>query len=450
MFRDTQCMGSFPVVSDGSGCGQTVPWMAEMEEMYGSALAPDAAYPDVMRCLQGRVERWEVWPDKDVPAAWSPAKNSDFSCKSVLVREAFMASLGHVSFSLKRSVRGLQEDTGFCSIYRKLFPGQACEAAAHLAAEFAQLRSASVSQELRESLQAGPLRPISLDTEEGFARTWDDRFTIAMKFDEPKNLKKILQGTKGKSLKEHLASNPKSLLQRLYALVKVKILDMDAYCLVMSNEAYQLERKVGKARRYDLKGKSRSQSKKSKNPFIGKNGDFKEKEANRLLLKNWQCKSLRGLGELKRVCSHRGKTISNDISWLQSQQLAEYSLFLEVTQPAMGCGELPGTPRCNYHEQESAATTLSIVDYLKDRRSSSAKKFGEQMLAFLDEVCVDNKSESMDSWQIYLIVGCFATLLICGAVLGWKYGAAFMRSDRPHELRDVELTAPRNPYRPYG
>lgn len=130
--------------------------------------------------------------------------------------------------------------------------------------------------------------------------------------------------------------------------------------------------------------------------------------------------------------------------------MAEYSLFVEIAQPATGCGELPGTPRCNYHEQESAATTLSIVDYLKDRRSSSAKKFGEQILEFLDEVCLEDKKESMDSWQIYLIVGCFATLLICGAVLSWKYGAAFMRSDRPHELREMEMSAPRHPYRPYG
>lgn len=303
----TKCMGEWPPVSDGSGCGQTVPWMDEMEEKYGSGLAPDGAYPDVMRCLQGRVERWEVWPDKDMPAGWDPSKNSDFSCKSALIREAVMASLGRVSFEklmVNRTVRALEEDTGFCSVYRKLFPKESCEAAPHLQAEFAQLRSASVSQELQESLKVGPLRPISLDTEEGFARTWDDRFTIAMKFDEPKNLKKVLQGKNGASLKEHLASNPKSLLQRLYALVKVKILDMDAYCLVMSNEAYQLERKVGKARRYDLKGKSRSQSKKSKNLFVGKNGDFKEKERNLLLLKNWQCKSLRSLGEVKRVSSH--------------------------------------------------------------------------------------------------------------------------------------------------
>ena len=43
----------------------------------------------------------------------------------------------------------------------------------------------------------------------------------------------------------------------------------------------------------------------------------------------------------------------------------------------------------------------------------------------------------MESWQVFLIVGCVVVLLLCGAFLGWKYGAGFMRSDRPHELRDA-------------
>lgn len=53
----------------------------------------------------------------------------------------------------------------------------------------------------------------------------------------------------------------------------------------------------------------------------------------------------------------------------------------------------------------------------------------------------------MESWQIFLIVGCFVVLLLVGGFLAWKYGAGFLRSNRPHELRDaatadtVEMTA---------
>ena len=43
----------------------------------------------------------------------------------------------------------------------------------------------------------------------------------------------------------------------------------------------------------------------------------------------------------------------------------------------------------------------------------------------------------MESWQVFLIVFSVAVLLVGGAFLGWKYGAGFMRSDRPHELRDA-------------
>lgn len=43
----------------------------------------------------------------------------------------------------------------------------------------------------------------------------------------------------------------------------------------------------------------------------------------------------------------------------------------------------------------------------------------------------------MESWQVFLIVFCVAVLLVAGAFLGWKYGGSFMRSDRPHELRNA-------------
>ena len=47
------------------------------------------------------------------------------------------------------------------------------------------------------------------------------------------------------------------------------------------------------------------------------------------------------------------------------------------------------------------------------------------------------RKEGMEQWQIFLIVGCFAVLLLCGALLAWKYGAGFLRSDRPHEMRET-------------
>ncbi|CAK9073280.1 unnamed protein product [Durusdinium trenchii] len=466
--RSASCMndGEYKPVDAGNGCGQTPPWMEILDKNYGASL--DSTNSDIMRCLQDRVERWKVDKAPQLPETWDDEKISDFSCLSALLREAVTSSLGSSQSKTKFSalimnssmtsltrapIRALGDNWGerepemtFCSLFEQFFPKETCKAWVYGESDFAQLRlnkaspgragPTDLSSELRSSFQGGHLRPSPLglfdeDKLKGILTTHDQKYMIHVDFNELKNLKTLITGKEGAiSLRDHLEGNSYSLVQRIYGLVYIKILGVKAYCLVMSNEGYGLGLKTASSNvaRYDLKGKSRSQSKKSKNPLIGKNGDFAEREANQLPMKNWQCKSLR-------------KKIAPDIAWLQSHGMGDYSLYAEIAsggQNPVGCSGLPGVPLCNVREEKT--TTLSIIDFMQDRRSSSAEKFGSQMLELVDTICHIDKQESMESWQIYLIVACFATLLLCGSLLGWKYGGAFLRSDRPHELRDVEMT----------
>lgn len=466
--RDSSCMNKndFKPVESGNGCGAPpTEWMTLLESNYGKALSASGANGDLMRCLQGRVERWQMWPDPDPRAVdWGDGELSDFSCASALIREAVVASLGtgssFMNFMLNNSAeqvvkaRALSEgweaterETNFCAVYKQFFPKEYCEVKTYGEYDFSQLRKAyssyasqggdvpsDYSNDLKDSLQRGPLRPSDLKKEALFLTTWDFKYSLLLGFEEKSNLEKMVRGDKEAiPLKDHLRSNPYSLLQRVFSLVQIKILKKkDVYVLVLANENHGLERKIspekvpaeGVVQRYDLKGKSRKQTKKSINPYVGINGDFAEQQQNELRLRNWQCKNFL-------------KYLQPDLSWLESHDLTEYSLFVEVAGNSVGCSGLPKVPLCNACLEDT--TTLAIVDYFKDKTwtSTSPKKFSAQMMEFAGQVCLIDKKEGMESWQVFLIVFSVAVLLVGGAFLGWKYGAGFMRSDRPHELRDA-------------
>eukprot|EP00435_Cladocopium_sp_Y103_P021647 s144_g5.t1 len=461
--RDSACMNKkdFKPVESGNGCGAPpTEWMTLLESNYGKGLAASGSNADLMRCLQNRVERWQMWPDPDKRADWGDKELSDFSCTSALIREAVVASLSSESsfmnFMVNNSAqqvvkaRALSEgweaterETNFCAVYKQFFPKEYCEVKTYGEYDFSQLRKAyssyardvpsDYSNDLKDSLQRGPLRPSDLDKDELFLTTWDFKYSLLMNFKEKSNLEKMVRGDKeAKPLKDHLRSNPYSLLQRVFSLVQIKILKTDVFVLVLANENHGLERKIspekvpadGAVQRYDLKGKSRKQTKKSKHPYVGINGDFAEQKQNELPLRNWQCKNFL-------------KYLQPDLNWLESHALTEYSFFVEVAGGSIGCSGLPKVPLCNACLEDT--TTLAIVDYFKDKSftSTSPKKFSTQMMDFAQQVCLTDKKEGMESWQVFLIVACVVVLLLCGAFLGWKYGAGFMRSDRPHELRDT-------------
>ncbi|CAJ1395534.1 unnamed protein product [Effrenium voratum] len=472
---DAKCMGNGDndkPVDTGRDCGYLPPWMPILEDAYGASL--EKANSDVMRCLQGRVERWKVWPDSELKS-WPSAKISEFSCMSTLLREAALTSLSTHQVQLKEQgewsgtiqaralsaedLEGHEVHSKFCEAYHVLFPHEACKAKVFGAQEFAELRQKAASPggafpditaDLERSLRSGPLRPPkSKDSndpmrqgsmlEPGFATTYDGRFTISIRFEEFKNLGKLIHGQSSKEgaipMRSHLRRHPYSLLQRIYGLVRVKMLDFDEFCLIMANEGYNLEKKIqggAAVTRYDLKGKSRNQKKKRTDPnaYALLNGDFQEREDNQLPLRNWQCKALK-------------KKAVPDIGWLESHGMAGYSFFVEIAKSErtmVGCSGLPGVPLCN-ERSDRTTTTVAIVDYAKS--SSAAMKFGGYMEDFIEDVCIMNKKESLESWQIFLVVGVFAVMLLAGALACWKYGADFMRSTQPHELRDqsLEMTA---------
>eukprot|EP00438_Fugacium_kawagutii_P032713 Skav229133 [mRNA] locus=scaffold1875:41048:42663:+ [translate_table: standard] len=163
-------------------------------------------------------------------------------------------------------------------------------------------------------------------------------------------------------------------------------------------------------------------------------GYAEEMEQNELPLRNWQCKKFL-------------KILEPDLAWLRSHSLAEYSFFVEVAGGSIGCSGLPKVPLCNARLEDTATIATGrgcvIIDYMKDASKKYTQKFSDKMTEFAEKVCLTDKEEGMESWQIILIVTCVAVLLVLGAFLGWRYGASFLRSDKPHELRDtgaVEMT----------
>lgn len=150
-------------------------------------------------------------------------------------------------------------------------------------------------------MQSGPLRPHE-DFDEGFHYTWDYKFTIHMGFDEVRNLKKMVEGQPNRPavpLREHLKSNKYSLLQRIYSMVYIEIQDISGYAVLFANEGHGLQLLakplLADVVRYDLKGQSRRQTKKqsSSTKKVLLNGDFTEREHNKLPFRNWHCKELK-------------------------------------------------------------------------------------------------------------------------------------------------------------
>jgi len=473
----SSCMRSseYKPIRSGAGCGGPKPaWMALLETRYGTDRL-EKEDSDVMRCLQGSVDGWgPVWPEMKKTGR-STKEIVRYSCMSALVRESVLLSLGPAPQVLFRSgnfsfgrpgadenefwARRLDDDQfeveeslTFCEAYHVFFPTEDCQAWSYVADQFRSLRQLSASdmtEQVRQSILSGPLMPHD-DFEEGFHTTYDGKFTLNVGFKEYTNLMKLIHGQSKRHgatpLGQYLGFHRKSLLQRIYAFVRIRIQGEYSDCLLFENEAHGLDLKATSIHadlvRYDLKGRSRSQTKKQRSSTkqVLLNGDFREREQNRLPLKNWHCKELK-------------KALQKDASYLAAHGMAEYSLFVEIAtgrgSAAVTCSGLPGAPHCSHNEQEVRTSAVSVIDYLDNKvLDSSSRKYSAQMMEFANEVCLTNKKESLDSWQIYLILGVFAVLLLGGAFACWKFGAEFLKSTRPHELRSadaaVEMTM-RNP-----
>lgn len=105
-----------------------------------------------------------------------------------------------------------------------------------------------------------------------------------------------------------------------------------------------------------------------------------EQQQNELHLRNWQCKNFL-------------KYLQPDLSWLESHDLTEYSLFVEVAGNSVGCSGLPKVPLCNacLEDTTTLATSLQILlEMMNDWQIGVCLQMG-----YADVCCIPKRKFSM-------------------------------------------------------
>ena len=105
-----------------------------------------------------------------------------------------------------------------------------------------------------------------------------------------------------------------------------------------------------------------------------------EQQQNELRLRNWQCKNFL-------------KYLQPDLSWLESHDLTEYSLFVEVAGNSVGCSGLPKVPLCNacLEDTTTLATSLQILlEMINDWQIGVCLQMG-----YADVCCIPPRKFSM-------------------------------------------------------
>lgn len=421
---------------------------------YGQAWDEDPRNADAVRCVQWGIKE-AVSPDSNMQNA-----NSDvvgrWGCMSSLLREAIAGSLG--TFDMKQAPESKAQYSGsgwlkriwtpkVCSLLAK--KTTTCQVQVYGEKDFKPLLALeftpnglgpSVLEALSNSLESGPIVSFSAGAGKsgsGFARTWDSVFKVKVgirndfRMNEPNNLKQLLQGTdKATTLRQHLKEHPNSLLNRYYALVKIKIQSVDVFALVMQDASYLSDTEAQWMSgmtflRYDLKGKSRPQDKKqdADKQFTLLNGDFQEREGNRMKLYKEQCDSF-------------VSAIKADVGFLNSHSMIDYSLFVCVAtadrdrlQPLdhLSCVSNPGGPFCM--RAGHRVYTVSIIDYLNDfnawkKAEMKFSGYDEQISDFATAICPGEDPSSFETplrrGLKYLFL-CVFLLAVLGVLLliGW-------------------------------
>jgi len=390
--------------------------------------------------------------------------------QTVLLEDSGKASIApgqatSVPRSLSADGSGWQvdrHDALLCKLLAQLSPDTECEVDIMGRSDFAMLwkRDARPDQQggdvrlrIQRSMRSGPIvlfSPGAGKSGSSMSRSSDSQFKIkwglrdSRWMSETDNLLKLLRGQQSRGaapLSEHLRENPRSLLNRYLALVRVRIGGSETFALLMDDAAYGIEQKLGRNAaivRYDLKGTSRNQkTMQTKNKqYTLINGDFRLREKNQLPLRNLQCKLFRSAAR-------------RDAEWLDAHNIIDYSFFVVIARSRSGCSSMPGPPFCN--DANGRTTTVSIIDYLNDfngwkKAESTFGKFynySGKMIDFSESVCPTNKEETIERWIAYTLIALIIAI-VAGAAFGFKkYGAAFMFSSTPFEHRTPHLqTAP--------
>jgi len=297
---------------------------------------------------------------------------------------------------------------------------------------------------LMESIRAGPLIPYSPGAGKSgstFLKTADERFTIKTGLktgwategylNEPLNLYQLVKGKNEAAgpLKDHFAEHQESLLNRYYGLVGIKF--NSAYLnvgLIMQDAAYNMDAVIEDYmqhghtdldyKRYDLKGKSRSETEKAqKQDGVDSqtllNGEFMENEGNKLNLTERQCWDFR-------------QDLAADLNFLSLHNMIDYSLYVTVThgglpQPpqAGGCSKTPGNPFCI--QEKTNMYTFSLIDYLRDQYTIQGKfaNYDKKIMDFAEKICpADEQFFEEESWIVTFgwIAGVLFVILTCLAV----------------------------------
>eukprot|EP00930_Biecheleria_cincta_P034300 TRINITY_DN23719_c0_g1_i1.p1 TRINITY_DN23719_c0_g1~~TRINITY_DN23719_c0_g1_i1.p1 ORF type:complete len:716 (+),score=110.80 TRINITY_DN23719_c0_g1_i1:247-2148(+) len=239
--------------------------------------------------------------------------------------------------------------------------------------EFARLRRLwhGLHGRLLESVRAGPIMPLSPGAGKsgsGFGVTWDGAFKIKLglkansKVDEPQNLMRMMAEAEGhESLPTHFKKHPNSLINRVFGLLEIGLGAMTSHVAVLDDGFYSMDAAAKQAglnfTRYDLKGASRNQDEKTGSGWCLINGDFKEREKNKLHLGEGQCLKLRA-------------AVKADADFLQAHNMIDYSLLLlSVQRPqsdALTCSTSQRQEEPFCIEEGKHLYTLSIIDYLND------------------------------------------------------------------------------------
>lgn len=241
--------------------------------------------------------------------------------------------------------------------------------------EFTRFRNIwpGLSKQLLESVRAGPVVQLSPGTGKSgsvFGILWDGSFKVKLglkanqQVDEPQNLMRMMApvaGYRHESLVKHFEDNPDSLINRVFGLLDLGLGVMRTHVAVLDDAFYHMDEAAKQAglsfTRYDLKGKSRDQNEKKGSGWCLSNGDFTEREGNKLQLQDDQCLRLRA-------------AVKADANFLESHNMIDYSLLLLSVKRSKSdkftceSSQRPAAPFCEQSREH--LYTLSIIDYLND------------------------------------------------------------------------------------
>eukprot|EP00929_Paragymnodinium_shiwhaense_P074065 TRINITY_DN37886_c0_g1_i1.p1 TRINITY_DN37886_c0_g1~~TRINITY_DN37886_c0_g1_i1.p1 ORF type:complete len:703 (-),score=157.61 TRINITY_DN37886_c0_g1_i1:171-2129(-) len=243
--------------------------------------------------------------------------------------------------------------------------------------------SKNLDKTILRAVEAGPLvkfTPGAGKSGSIITMTGDGKFIVKMNLkhsvtvDEPRSLADLIDGAGNRqTLVSFMRSTPENLLNRHYALGKISLDGERSYFVVLQDAAYSMQtRKIEMEqqhgvtiahRKYDLKGKSRSQGSHS-DGSTGLNGDFTTNEGI-LQLSSEQCLTFRN-------------AVYKTTQYLASYVKIDYGFFINIFeppevegQPVLNCEGTGGEPFC--FETDKQVITVSILDYLNE------KTFGKDM-----------------------------------------------------------------------